>query len=511
MESQLKSRKRIANHGEVFTSFREVNAMLDLVKTETERIESRFLEPACGTGNFLIAVLQRKLKVIADVFAGDQKLAERKIWIAFSGMYGVDFLLDNTIECRARLFNHFNQVYSEWYQSSARDTFRNQIKTLIAENILWGDALTFSHPENGSPLVFKKWPAHPGNDNAIDAFSIDLTQYSHESSPPFDVILGNPPYQKSDGGAQASAQPLYHYFVENAIRLNPKYLTMIIPSRWFTSGKGLESFRASMLNDKRIRTLVDFQNAADCFPGVEIKGGVCYFLWSRDKPGPCEVASIDRLGKKNILKRFLREKNADIFIRYNGAVSILKKIQKHNEDSFNRYISARKPFGLSTSLDGIENIPSENSIPIFANKKVGFIDRSRIKRNADWIDSYKLLVPYAIGSGDSLTDHIKSIIAPPGTCCTETYLVFGPFENESVTKNVNSYIQTKFFHFLLTLKKNTQHATSKAYAFVPTQDFKVIWDDAKLYKKYNLTSDEVQLIEAIVNPNIARNKANDIL
>lgn len=317
----------------------------------------------------------------------------------------------------------------------------------------------------------------------------------------FDVIIGNPPYQLSDGGASASAMPLYHKFVQQAKNLNPKYVTMIIPSRWFTSGKGLSKFRKEMLHDKRIRAITDFHDASDCFPGVEIKGGVCYFLWDRDNEGLCKVTSINSSGVKTIAERPLLENNADIFIRYNGAIPILKKVQKFKEERFNKIISTRKPFGLSTSLKGIKTDSKKTKVKIFANRKRGYIERSKITRNDSWIDQYKLFVPYAIGSGNSKTDVVKPIVAGPGTCCTETYLVFGPFENRKLAVNAKSYISTRFFHFLLTLKKNTQHATRRVYEFVPEQDYNESWSDEKLYEKYNFTDEEISFIESMVQPN----------
>ena len=167
----------------------------------------------------------------------------------------------------------------------------------------------------------------------------------------FDVIIGNPPYQMSDGGAVASAKPIYQKFVETAKRLNPRYLTMIIPSRWFSGGKGLDDFREEMLNDKRISKIFDFPNSSDCFPGVEIKGGVCYFLWERDYSGECEITNIDN-AKKNTLKRPLLEKNLNFFIRYNQSISIVRKVLDFNESKFNHLVSSRKCYGFPTNFRG---------------------------------------------------------------------------------------------------------------------------------------------------------------
>lgn len=277
---------------------------------------------------------------------------------------------------------------------------------------------------------------------------------------------------------------------------------MITPSRWFTGGKGLDEFRDNMLSDNRISNLVDYHNASDCFPGVEIKGGVSYFLWERDKKGDCNVISIDSKGNKTTMKRPLLEQGSEVFIRYNGAIKILHKVQKFDEPKFNKIISSRKPFGFDTSFNFSKTKKNENEILIYGNHNTGYVSRKKILKNIDWVDKYKLFVPYAIGSGDSNTDHIKPIFGDKNTCCTETYLVFGPFSKKETCKNVETYINTKFFHFLLTLKKNTQHATAKAYDFIPMQDFKEPWNDNKLYKKYSLSQEEIEFIETTINPQI---------
>ena len=162
MSDQVKSKKRVADHGEVFTSEREVNAMLDLVKQETERIDSRFLEPACGTGNFLVEILNRKLKIVKDRYKKSQIEFERNAIIAISSIYGVDILQDNTIECRDRLFEIFDEIYTRLYKTDCKEDCRASVKFLLKRNILWGDALDFTNPETKEPIVFSEWSAING-------------------------------------------------------------------------------------------------------------------------------------------------------------------------------------------------------------------------------------------------------------------------------------------------------------------------------------------------------------
>ena len=317
----------------------------------------------------------------------------------------------------------------------------------------------------------------------------------------FDVIIGNPPYQLSDGGNAASASPIYHKFVEQAKKLNPRFLTMIIPSRWFSGGKGLDKFRESMLKDDRIRVLVDYPASGEVFPGVEIKGGVCYFLWDRDNRGKCLVKS--RQGQtENVLERNILENGSELFVRFNKAVTIVKKIASHNEKSFSDLVSSRKPFGFGTNFENFKEKEFENSIKIFANKKNGFVSKKEITKNNELISKYKIYITKAYGAGESYPHQILNnpLFGNKNSCCTETYLVIGPFETEADTKNVISYIKTKFFRFLVMLNKPTQDATSKVYKSVPLQDFSKPWTDEELYKKYDLTKEEIDFIESMIKP-----------
>ncbi|MEY3996955.1 MAG: hypothetical protein RL344_1298 [Pseudomonadota bacterium] len=350
-------------------------------------------------------------------------------------------------------------------------------------------------------------------DDALETYSYN---FIHTNKPEeifnmkFDVIVGNPPYQLSDGsGKDAGAVPIYQKFITQAKKLNPKYLTMIVPSRWFAGGRGLDEFRSDMLNDKRIKKIHDFLNASDCFPGVEIKGGVCYFLWDREYTGECEVTTYENNTLISTSKRPLLEKGTEIFIRYNKTIPIIRKIKSQNFEALTKLISSAKPFGLRTYFKGKDS-PFQDSIKIYANQHVGYVKRDEVLQNSQWIDQHKVIAPYAVGSGDSKSDLVKPIYSEPGSCCSETYIVFGPFSSKKRCENLMSYVNTKFFHFCLTLKKNTQHATKTAYEFVPLQNFDEPWTDEKLYAKYGLTEDEIAFIESMIRPmDLSQNGSED--
>lgn len=321
----------------------------------------------------------------------------------------------------------------------------------------------------------------------------------------FDAVVGNPPYQVSDGGAQASASPVYHYFVDTAKRLEAHYISMIMPSRWFSGGKGLDEFRATMLRDCKLKTIVDYFDSTDCFPGVDISGGVCYFLWERDNADKtCNVISC-RNNTRNELERPLLEDESDSFIRFNEAISIIRKVKTYNEASFSNMVSARKPFGLTTNVYGEPKSDIAN-ILLYSNRNViktpNYISFNNIPLHKEWVNKWKVCTSYAYGERGDFPYLVlgKPFIAPPKSCCTETYLVLSVCDDQDIAINICHYLCCKFVRFLVLLKKNTQHATAKVYELVPMQDFSKPWTDEELYKKYGLTEDEIAFIESMIRP-----------
>lgn len=317
----------------------------------------------------------------------------------------------------------------------------------------------------------------------------------------FDAVVGNPPYQIMDGGNKASASPVYQYFVEQSEKLSPSFISMIMPARWYSGGKGLDNFRDNMLKSKNICKLVDFFDSTDVFPGVDISGGVCYFLWDKDYNGDCNV-QIHRNGTKTEMNRPLLESGNDAFIRFNEAVSIMRKVSAFKETSFSEEVSSRKPFGLPTNPTGIHSQQSNNDIFIYAYPENGFISSSEILRNQDWTKKYKVCCAKAYGERGNFPYVMiaRPFIAEPNSCCSETYLVLRTFDSVEEAENCISYIKCKFFRFMVLLQKNTQDSPKRVYSFVPVQDFSKPWTDAELYAKYGLTDEEIAFIESMIKP-----------
>lgn len=332
----------------------------------------------------------------------------------------------------------------------------------------------------------------------------------------FDVVIGNPPYQLDDGGHGKSAAPIYQKFVEQAKLLEPRFLTMVIPSRWFSGGRGLDGFRESMLNDDRLRSIDDFLSAADVFPGVGLKGGVSYFLWDRDNHGPCQVTTRFKDWPVSVATRPLLEKGADIFIRFNEGLSILRKVVDLEvaegapvnlppEKRFDSLVSSLRPFGFRTYFKGMKQRASSSDLVIYQNGGSGYVARNRVDTNQHLIDKWKIFVGRAApGTGNRDTYPHRIISTPflggPGSICSETYLCIGPFETKQEAESALSYLSCRFTRFMMLLHKASQDTTRKVYTFVPKQEWSIKWTDEDLYRKYGVSDDEIAFIEGIVRP-----------
>ncbi len=480
---------------EVFTSPKIANEMLDMLPQELfSNPNTTFLDPCTKSGVFLREIAKRLLtgleKTIPD-------LQQRINHIFTKQLFGIGITKLTSMLSRRSLYcsKFANGKYS------ICDGFNEEIGNIKFDNIKH----TFENHKCKYCGVGDTVDVYT-RDDSLESYAY---QFIHTDNPKelfnmkFDVIIGNPPYQLNDGGGMgASAIPLYHKFVQQAKRLNPRYLTMIIPSRWFAGGKGLDEFRDEMLHDDRLRVIHDYISSSDCFTGVEIKGGVCYFLWDRDNRGLCDVFTHKGLDIISSMKRPLLEEGCDVFIRHNQSISILKKVDFSN--SFSSIVTTRNPFGFASSFSNFSQSGSYPMTKIYMmNKKTGWLGAEYIfNKNQNLIKEWKVLISKAVGTGDMQTDILKPFIAEPNSVCTETYLAIGPFKNKETCENVISYINTKFFHLLLGLKKITQNSTKDSYLFIPMQDFNKPWTDKELYEKYKLTKEEIEFIENMVNPNV---------
>jgi hypothetical protein len=331
----------------------------------------------------------------------------------------------------------------------------------------------------------------------------------------FDVIIGNPPYQLGDGGGGggASATPIYNLFVEKALALDPGYAVMITPSRWFSGGKGLDDFRDRMLADHRFEKLIDYPQLYDVFPGVKIRGGVSYWLWSRDHDGPCEVTT--KIGDEVIGEPVRRMLDAyDVLVRRNEGVRILDKVTAYRVDGESEpllgdVVSARKPFGLTNQRGKATPVGLSDPVLVYGNQTQSYMERSAITSNVGWIDKWKVLLVKAHGTSgrDDVTILGEPVVAAPGTACTETYLVIRAVDSEAEARNLASYMRTRFVRFLVSLRKITQNITRDSYLFVPRLSMDRVWTDRDLYERYGIDSEQVSFIESL----IAERPSNDVL
>ena len=488
---------------EVFTPPHIVNQMLDMLPQELFKDKNaKFLDPATKSGVFLREIAKRLLVGLKDQIPD---LQQRIDHIFQEQLFGIAITEMTSLLSRRSLYcsKYPNSKYSISLFDSVEGNIRYKSvyhKWVKGKCILCGASKKVLDRE-------KDFETH--------AYEfIHTSEIKEMKNMKFDVIIGNPPYQLSDGGAGSSAIPIYQKFIQQAKKLKPKYLSMIVPARWYTGGRGLDEFRSEMLNDDRIREIHDFTKASDCFPGVEIKGGVCYFLWSRDSRGQCKVSTHVGNEITSISERSLLEPGLDTFIRDERQIHILNKVRSHNEDSFYDIVSANDPFGYDVRVENsykrikptFSTVPFDNAVSFYyygwQKNGVGYVTNDSIRKGNEYIDKYKIFISRAYGAGDDYPHQIlnKPFVGERYSVCTETYTMIGPFDDKNQLENCMQYISTRFFRFLVALMKNTQSAAQKVYKLVPLQDFSEPWNDEKLYEKYNISKEEIDFIESMIRP-----------
>lgn len=481
------------SNDEVFTPPKVVNDMLDLLPPELFRSsKTTFLDIGCKSGVFLREITKRLIEGLEGEIPDLQTRVDHILHNQVCGIATTELtslVSRRTLYCSKYPNCRYSASRFETPEGNIR--FRNIQHDFVGGRCKWCGA---SEDQFGSK-VRKGLETHAyefiHTDNPEKIFNMK-----------FDVIVGNPPYQLvtagEDNGAQA--KPIYHKFVSQAKKLCPRHLVMIIPARWYTGGWGLDEFRDAMISDNGLKELHDFTDSNDCFPGVQIKGGVCYFHWTKDTRGPCIVHTHSQI-INSCATRLLKEDGVDALIRFNECVSILHKVRELGEPTMDSLVSSQKPFGLGTAFRG-DARESIGAIKIYQNGGSAWIKRSAIPKGLELVDNYKVYISAAYGAGEEFPHQIlnKPIVGEKGSCCSETYVAIGNSKTKREIDNIVNYIKTRFFRFMVMMLKNSQHALKKVYSLVPLQDFSKPWTDAELYKKYKLTKDEIAFIESMIKP-----------
>lgn len=481
------------SNDEVFTPPAVVNRMLDMLPSELwSNPDARFLDPVSKTGVFLREIAKRLMEGLAEQIPDVQQRANH---IFGKQLYGLAITELTALMSRRSVYcsKYANSRYSV---CSAFDDEQGNIRYEPTAHTWQNGRCCYC---GASQEVYDR-----GGELESHAYKFIHTDNPKTLYPnmKFDVIIGNPPYQLSDGGNAASARPLYHLFVEQAMKLKPRYLTMIIPARWYAGGKGLDAFRNTMLNMMQIRHLVDYNDSSDCFPGVNIAGGVCYFLWDREYNGKCSVINASNTGVQSVSNRLLNE--FPTFVRSNLAIDIVRKVKSRTDDYMSKYVCSRNLFGLPSNERG-HTEQSLNDMVLHSSNGKSYIAKSKVE-NINMASRYKVIITYAMSGGNKPgSDGKYQILSSLMTLgrnevCTETYLVVSAFDNQDKADGLISYLKTKFVRFLLLQALSSIHITKSSFQFVPKQDFNEQWTDEKLYAKYGLTEEEIAFIESMIRP-----------
>lgn len=483
------------SNDEVFTPPEVVNKMLDLLPQELfEDPGTTFLDPACKTGVFLREIAKRLLVGLQDKIPDLQKRIDH---IMHKQLFGIAITELTSLLSRRSLY--CSKYPNFKYSVSLFDNAEGNIRFRKVEHTWVNGKCKFCGASKD------QWER--GNDKETHAYEIIHTLEPEKIfNMKFDVIISNPPYQLSDGGQAASAKSIYQLFVLQYKKLNPRYISMIIPARWYTNGKGqgMALFRQEMLEDDRISHLVDFKNSEDCFPGVNIAGGICYFLWEKDYHGKCEVQNISNYALPNHSNRYLNEFN--VLVRDNVAIGIIRKVREFGDNILSDIVQSYSYFSIRSFERGTENQTSDNDVMLLSSEGKGYYPLSKVVDKASLLNKYKVIITYAMSGGnkpssDGKYQVVSSLqILDKNEVCTETYLILGAFTEYSTAFNLESYVKTKFFRFLLLQALTSIHITKDSFQFVPLQDFSKPWTDEELYKKYGLTQEEIDFIESMIKP-----------
>lgn len=538
----------IANlsNDEVFTSPKLVNEMLDMLPQELfSSTETKFLDPFCKSGVFLREIVKRLDKCLENKITDKQARIDH---IMHKQVFGIAIteltalLSRRTLYCSKYACALENDIWIDENEEDIHETHSYSVSEFTKDDIndfclnpVFGNIrfIKVNHQYDNNGLCQccgANISIYKDSDYAYEFIHINEKQLEAFKNMKFDVIIGNPPYQLKDGGGDSSAKPIYNKFVEQAKKLNPKYISMIIPSRWMQAGKGLDQFREVMMNDRRIKNIYDFEDSNICFPGIPLDGGVCYFLWQRDYDGPTNY--VFQSYNKDVIEdnRYLTNDLSSVIIRDNRHISILNKVIDKNNTMFSSIVSVRKPFGIGTDLfnsperysdANLSDTKFDESYLIFgvkgkkggAKRQSKYISKSIIPDRIG-IDKYKLF--FTTSYSTNATVPPETIPASPNEICTETFLMIGPFDTELERDNCNKYIHTDFFRTLLYFRRGSMRVTQSVFEYIPLQDFtsssKIDWSQSiddinhQLYGNYSFSEQDIEFI----NNNIVQNNTKII-
>lgn len=483
------------SNDEVFTPPKVANAVLDLLPDEVWSDPTlRFLDPGCKTGVFLREVTKRLMGGLTESFPDER---ERLDHILRNQVFGIAI---------TELTAHMSR--RTLYCSKRADGEHSIVSMSRAAGNVWFERVEHDY-RNGRCQecgASKEQMERDNRENYAYAFIHEAgrKQVAEEFEMKFDVIVGNPPYQMSGGAGGSNDSPLYNLFVEQAKALNPRYITMVIPSRWLAGGRGLGEFRASMLGDRRLQKLIDYPNSVELFPAVDLESGICYFLWDKNHSGDCSVTLRRGSDVQGPTERVLNE--YDVFIRDPRSLAILKKVQSSGEPSLEEMVTGDTPFGLATNFSGFRKgaKPTKGEITLYltasGKRETGAVERSLITKNTHLIDHWKVLLPKAYGERGALPAVVLGppLVAIPNSVCTQTYLAVGPFATQEAAESADSYVRTRFLRFLVSLRKITQDSLRSVYRWVPQQTWDREWTDEELFEKYGITEEEQAYIAEMI-------------
>lgn len=472
---------------EVFTPPDVANQVLDLLPREIwSNPDIKILDPCTKTGIFL-RESARRLMIGLEKKIPDE--TERREHIFKNMLFGIAITELTGLVARRSLY-YSKDAKNDYSVVQFKDSDGNIQFKRMEHDYVQGKCKVC-----GSPYE---------NLERGDAMENYAYQFIHEevaTDMKFDVVVGNPPYQVTDGGGGkgSSASPLYHLFVNQAFRLKPRYVAMIIPARWFSGGKGLDSFRTQMLASKNFQHMVYYPDSAEIFPGPDFGGGVCYFLWDEKYEGICKFKTVQQNQVTSEIDRYLDE-DGEVFVSMTEARPILKKVLAKGYETFETQVSSRKPFGFSSTFREFQSSKSKDSIKIYLSDGEGWIKKEQVLVNQDWIPKWKVVIGKAYGERGAYPFKIiaEPKIYEPNSVCSETYLVCGVFNNKEDAELLVKYMSTRFFRFLLALQKNTQNITKDKFSFVPVMDLSKNWTEESLYKHFGIDKTEQSFINSIV-------------